>query len=133
MSWEHPSDKQQTEADFDAEYEARLEAAKHLGTMFGDYERGTEDDDPRPCGEDHPGRAHREPGDQRDLVRQDLLIQNFNRYVPNRGPISFGDAVLVAQALEQLALAVSDNAATDVLRQRKRKPADPGAIRPSSS
>src|SRR5687767_11140236 len=26
------------------EYEARLEAAKHLGTMFGDYERGTGDD-----------------------------------------------------------------------------------------
>jgi hypothetical protein len=32
MSWEHPSDKQQTEADFDAEYEARLaEAQRRAG------------------------------------------------------------------------------------------------------
>ncbi|HEX7174453.1 MAG TPA: carboxypeptidase-like regulatory domain-containing protein [Pyrinomonadaceae bacterium] len=38
-------------------------------------------------------------------IRQDLLIQNFNRYVPNRGPISFGDAVLASTGLFPTTLA----------------------------
>jgi hypothetical protein len=34
-----------------------------------------------------------------NVVNQTLFVQNFNRYVPNRGPISFADAALAAPGL----------------------------------